>query len=76
MFYLTWQEFSKRPQVAKLPLHEQVRQFQFEQQRHEMLLASLSGFGTGGGGRISTQTPEDTTINNYVANDYVENYFE
>jgi hypothetical protein len=85
MFELTWQEFSRRPHIARLPMHEQMRQFQWEQQRHEMLMeyvssaaASAGSSGAGGGNAFvvqQIQAMQDNTINNYVENDYVENYF-
>ena len=83
MFQLNWQEFSRRPHIAKLPLHEQVRQFHWEQQRYNMLLeyvanssissAAAAGAGAGGGGGKSQQ---DASANNYVENNYIDNYFE
>ena len=42
MFELTWQEFSRRSHISKLPLNEQVRQFQWEQQRHQLMLEYVS----------------------------------
>ena len=87
MFELNWQEFSRRPHIARLPIHEQIRQFQWEQQRYEMLMeyvsSAASGVGgsSGAGGGNSTvvqqiQANLDQSINSYVENDYVENYFE
>jgi len=86
MFELTWQEFSRRPHISKLPLHEQVRQFQWEQQRQEMLMEyvsfSSSGAGvSGAGGGNSTvvqaiQANLNQSVNSYVENDYIDNYFE
>ena len=73
MFQLTWQEFSRKPYIAKLPLHEQVRQFNFEQQRHMMVMASLDGYGTGAGGLPPT---DNDTINSFVEDDYINDYFE
>lgn len=86
MFELTWQEFSRRPHIAKLPLAEQTRQFMWEQQRHAMLMEYVSSAASGVGGSSGAgggnsfvvqqiQAMQDNTINNYVANDYVENYF-
>ena len=42
MFELTWQEFSTRPHIAKLALHEQIKQFHWEQQRHQLMLEYIS----------------------------------
>jgi hypothetical protein len=87
MFDLTWQEFSRRPHISKLPLSEQTRQFHWEQQRHQMLMeyvsSAASGVGgsSGAGGGNSTvvqaiQAQQDQSVNSYVENDYVDNYFE
>lgn len=87
MFELNWQEFSRRPHIARLPIHEQIRQFQWEQQRYEMLMeyvsSAASGVGgsSGAGGGNSTvvqqiQANQDQSINSYVENDYIDNYFE
>jgi len=85
MFQLTWQEFSRRPHIARLPLHEQVRQFQWELQRHELLIeyvssaAAAAGSGGAGGGNGTVvqaiQAQQDQSINSYVENDYIDNYF-
>lgn len=82
MFQLNWQEFSRRPHIARLPLHEQVRQFHWEQQRYNMMLeyvanssvstaAAAAAGGAGGGG-----PQRDASANNYVENNYIDNYFE
>jgi hypothetical protein len=86
MFELTWQEFSRRPHIAKLPLSEQTREFHWEQHRHQMLMEYISSAasGTGGpgaGGGNSTvvqaiQAQQDQSVNAYVENGYVDNYFE
>jgi len=85
MFELTWQEFSRRPHIAKLPLAEQTRQFYWEQQRHQMLMEYISSAasgvgGSGAGGGNSTvvqaiQAQQDQSENSYVVNDYIDNYF-
>jgi hypothetical protein len=80
MFELTWQEFSRRQHIAKLPLHEQMRQFQQEQQRYQLMMeyvintttaAAAACGAAAGGGTASPSTGE----NNYV-DDYVDDYFE
>ena len=90
MFELSWQEFSRRPNIARLPLHEQMRQFQLEQYRHEMLMdyvsSAASGVGgsSGAGGGNSTvvqaiqanKQTTDPSENSYVVNDYIDDYFE
>jgi hypothetical protein len=89
MFELTWQEFSRRPQIARLPIHEQVRQFQWEQQRYQLMLEYVSsaasgvgGSGAGGGNSTvvqaiqSNQQTTDPSENSYVVNDYIDDYFE
>lgn len=89
MFELTWQEFSRRPQIARLPMHEQMRQFQWEQQRYQLMLEYVSsavgsGPSSGAGGGNSTvvqaiqgnQQTQDPSENSYVENDYIDNYFE
>jgi hypothetical protein len=88
MFELTWQEFSRRPHIARLPMHEQVRQFHWELQRHEMLMEYVSsaasgvgGSGAGGGNAmvvlaIQQAQQQDPSANSYVENDYIDNYFE
>ena len=86
MFELTWQEFSRRPHIARLPIHEQIRQFQWEQQRYQLMLEYVSSAasgvgGSGAGGGNSTvvqaiQANQDQSVNSYVENDYIDNYFE
>ena len=87
MFELTWQEFSRRPHIARLPLHEQVKQFQWEQQRHQMLMEYVSsaasgvgGSGAGGGNAMVVleiqRRQQDPSANSYVENGYIDNYFE
>lgn len=89
MFELNWQEFSRRPHIARLPLHEQVRQFQMEQYRYEMLMEYVSSAASGVGGssgagggnstvvqQIQANQTQDASQNSYVVNDYVDNYFE
>lgn len=89
MFELNWQEFSRRPNIARLPMHEQVRQFQWEQQRHEMLMEYVTSAASGGGGssgagggnsfviqQIQANQTQDASQNSYVVDDYVDNYFE
>ena len=86
MFDLTWQEFSRRPHIAKLPVSEQTRQFQWERQRHQMLMEYVSSAasgvgGSGAGGGNSTvvqaiQANQDQSVNAYVENGYIDNYFE
>jgi hypothetical protein len=89
MFELSWQEFSRRPQIARLPIHEQVRQFQWEQQRYQLMLEYVSSAasgvgGSGAGGGNSTvvqaiqanQQTTDPSENSYVVNNYIDDYFE
>jgi|DEB0MinimDraft_10_1074344.scaffolds.fasta_scaffold11963_5 hypothetical protein len=81
MFELTWQEFSRRPHIAKLPLSEQTRQFYWEQQRHQMLMEYVSSAasgvgGSGAGGGNSTVAIETIGINGYVEDGYIGEYFE
>lgn len=82
MFELNWQEFSRRPHISKLTMNEQVRQFQWEQQRHEMLMeyvsSAASGVGgsSGAGGGNSTVEIENLGVNDYVDNGYIGGYFE
>jgi hypothetical protein len=82
MFDLTWQEFSRRPHIAKLPLSEQTRQFHWEQQRHQMLMeyvsSTASGVGgsSGAGGGNSTVEIETLGVNGVVENGYIGQYFE
>lgn len=80
MFQLNWQEFVRRLHIARLPLHEQVRQFHWEQQRCNMMLeyvintsvsTAAAAAGSGGGGK---QT--DASQNGYVENNYIDDYFE
>jgi hypothetical protein len=82
MFDLTWQEFSRRPHISKLPMHEQTRQFHWEYQRHQMLMeyvsSAASGVGgsSGAGGGNSTVEIETLGVNGYVDNGYIGQYFE
>ena len=55
MALITWQEFSRRPEIKSLPLHEQKKQFLWENQRRaeenwflEMQVAGASGNGFSG----------------------------
>ena len=54
MALITWQEFSRRPEIKSLPLHEQKKQFLWENQRRTeenwFLEARLMNGGGGGGG--------------------------
>ena len=54
MALITWQEFSRRPEIKSLPLHEQKKQFLWENQRRAeenwFLEAQLMNGGGGGGG--------------------------
>ena len=82
MFDLTWQEFSRRPHISKLPLSEQTRQFHWEYQRHQMLMeyvsSAASGVGgsSGAGGGNSTVEIETLGVNGVVDNGYIGQYFE
>ena len=78
-----WQSFVKRADNVGLPLMAARDKYLREQllfenymsfvQQQNMLMAQSAG----GGGRPFTQEEEtDNTVNNYVDNDYVENYFE
>jgi hypothetical protein len=70
MFELSWQQFSRQPSISKLPINEQIRQFQFAQQRFAMQQQYIANtmVAGGGGGNLS--------INSYVEDDYIDNYFE
>lgn len=55
MALITWQEFSRRPEIKSLPLHEQKKQFLWENQRRaeenwflEMQVAGANGNGFSG----------------------------
>lgn len=54
MALITWQEFSRRQEIKSLPLHEQKKQFLWENQRRTeenwFLEAQLMNGGGGGGG--------------------------
>ena len=76
-----WQFYVNRPDNKGLPIME-IRdkylreQLIFEQQlsflqQQQMLMSNASG----GGGVFPSEEEEDNTINEFVANDYVENYF-
>jgi hypothetical protein len=73
MFELSWQQFSRQPGIAKLPINEQIRQFQFAQQRiiqQQQYIANTMVAGSG-------PTTVDPSINLYVDGDYIEpDYFE
>ena len=75
-----WQYYINRPDNRGLPLMEikdkyMREQLLFEQyvsfQMHQQMLMSQN---TSGGGRLSSSI-EDNTENEFVVNDYVENYF-
>lgn len=77
-----WQYYVNRPdnkglnimEIKDKYLREQLlfEQFISFQMHQQMLLSNAAG----GGGILSTTTEEeDNTINEFVANDYVENYF-
>jgi hypothetical protein len=77
-----WQYFVTRRDNVGLPLmevrnkylHEQLlfeNYMSFVQQQH-MLMAQSAG----GGGILPSTGSIDNTINDFVANDYVEDYFE
>jgi len=77
-----WQEYLNRPNNIGKPLME-VRDLYLREQllyenymsfvtQQQMLIHQSSG----GGGRISTTEEEDNTSNNYVENNYIEDYFE
>ena len=69
-------------------MHEQMRQFQLEQHRYEMLIeyitsaaVGVGGNGAGGGNsfvvqQIQANQTQDASQNSYVVNDYIDNYFE
>jgi hypothetical protein len=81
MFQLNWQEFSRRPHIAKLPLHEQVRQFHWEQQRYNIMLeyvanSSISSAAAAAGSGGGAKSQQDASANNYIENNYIDNYFE
>ena len=86
MFELTWPEFSRRPHISSLPLSEQKRQFFWEQQRQQMLMEYISSAASGtgasgaGGGNAfvvqQIQANQDQSVNSYVENGYIDNYFE
>lgn len=53
-------------------LHEAVKNTPVNPLIQEISPATAAGTGTGSGGALD----EDNTVNNYVVNGYVENYFE
>jgi hypothetical protein len=75
-----WQHYVNRPdnkglnimEVKSKYLQEQLlfEQYMSFQMQQQMLLSQNSS----GGGRVRT-VEEDDTVNEFVANDYVENYF-
>jgi hypothetical protein len=76
-----WQYYVNRPDNKNLPIMEvkdkyMREQLLFEQyvsfQMHQQMLMQQNASG---GGRFPSST-EDNTINEFVDNDYVENYFE
>jgi hypothetical protein len=79
MFELTWQEFSRRGNIKKLPIHEQIRQFQFAQQQFEMqqrhIMNSVSINGQSYGG-YKSNTDTNTSTTSYLVDDYVDDYVE
>lgn len=75
MFELSWQQFSRQPGISKLPINEQIRQFQFAQQRFAMQQQYIMNtMVVAGGGGVKSQ--QDESANNYVENNYIDNYFE
>jgi hypothetical protein len=66
MFQLVWQEFSRRPNISKLPINEQIRQFQLEQFRYQQYMQYVSqtmvnsGVGTGGNKSQTTDASSTT----------------
>jgi hypothetical protein len=72
MFELSWQQFSRQPGISRLPINEQVRQFQFAQQRFAQQQQYIVATMVAGGGNM---TPMES--NSYVENDYIDSdYFE
>lgn len=65
MFELTWQEFSRRPHIAKLPLAEQTRQFMWEQQRHAMLMEYVSSAASGLAAAVELEAEIVSLCNRY-----------
>jgi len=76
-----WQFYVNRPDNKGLPIMEikskyLKEQLLFEnyisfQMQQQMLMSNASG----GGGVFPSEEEEDNTINEFVENDYVENYF-
>ena len=74
MFELSWQQFSRQPSISRLPMNEQIRQFQFAQQRFAMQQQYIANTMVAGGSRPASVDP---SINLYVEDDYIEpDYFE
>jgi len=71
MFELSWQQFSRQLGISKLPINEQIRQFQFAQQRFAMQQQYIANTMVAGGGK-----PISTTESNSYIDDYVDDYFE
>lgn len=74
MFELSWQQFSRQPGIAKLPINEQIRQFQFAQQRfaqqQQYIMNTMVVAGGGGAANV------DPSFNEFVDDDYIDDYFE
>ena len=73
MFEVSWQQFSRQPGIAKLPINEQIRQFQFAQQRFAQQQQYIMNTMVAGSGPAAI----DQSINSYIDSDYIEpDYFE
>jgi hypothetical protein len=78
MFELTWQEFSRRGNIKKLPMHEQIRQFQFAQQQFEIQQRYIMNNVSMNGQSYGGYKPNSDNNNNslYLVDDYVDDYVE
>lgn len=74
-----WQFYVNRPDNIGLPIMEIKNKYMREQllfeQQYTLYIQQNMSFNSSGGGSILTG-PTDNTINNYVDDGYVEDYFE
>jgi hypothetical protein len=75
-----WQYYVNRPDNVGLPLMEikdkyMREQLLFEQYQYNQYINYQNWISSQGGGMLPTTGSIDNTINSYVENDYVENYF-
>jgi hypothetical protein len=76
-----WQYYVNRPDNRGLPLMEIKDKYMREQLLFEQYISfqmqqqMLMQQNASGGGGFPSSTEEDDTINEFVVNDYIENYF-